>query len=127
MTEEQLAVAERHRAYHAGRFGYANVRFQRGFIEQLDDLEFAPASFDVVVSNCVVNLSPDKPAVLAQVARLLKPGGEFYFADVYADRRAPTALRDDPVLYGECFGRGAILERLPASRTRRRLHRSAPR
>lgn len=107
MTEEQLEVAERHRAYHAERFGYGNVRFLRGFIEQLDELDLAPASFDVIVSNCVVNLSPDKPAVLAQVARLLKPGGEFYFADVYADRRVPTAVREDPVLYGECLG-GAL-------------------
>lgn len=107
MTEEQLAVAERHRAYHAERFGYANVGFRRGYIEQLDELDLQPASFDVIVSNCVVNLSPDKPAVLAQVARLLKPGGEFYFADVYADRRVPAAVRDDPVLYGECLG-GAL-------------------
>ena len=107
MTEEQLAVAERHRAYHAERFGCANVRFVRGFIERLDELDLSPASFDVIVSNCVVNLSPDKPAVLAQVARLLKPGGEFYFADVYADRRVPAAVREDPVLYGECLG-GAL-------------------
>lgn len=107
MTEEQLAVAESHRAYHAGRFGYANVSFRRGFIERLDELDLSPASFDVIVSNCVVNLSPEKPAVLAQVARLLKPGGEFYFADVYADRRVPAAVRDDPVLYGECLG-GAL-------------------
>lgn len=107
MTEGQLAVAERHLAYHAERFGHANVRFLRGFIERLDELQLTPSSFDVIVSNCVVNLSPDKPAVLAQVARLLKPGGEFYFADVYADRRVPASVREDPVLYGECLG-GAL-------------------
>ncbi len=107
MTEAQLALAERHRAGHAKRFGYANVRFVRGFIERLDELGLAPASFDVIVSNCVVNLSPDKPAVLAQALRMLKPGGELYFADVYADRRVPPQLRDDPVLYGECLG-GAL-------------------
>jgi len=55
----------------------------------------------------VVNLSPDKEAVLRQVHRLLKPGGELYFSDVYADRRVPSELRNDPVLYGECLG-GAL-------------------
>jgi arsenite methyltransferase len=59
------------------------------------------------VSNCVVNLSPDKAAVMAGVQRLLKPGGEFYFSDVYANRRVPEAVRNDPVLYGECLG-GAL-------------------
>ncbi|MBU0498451.1 MAG: methyltransferase domain-containing protein [Gammaproteobacteria bacterium] len=109
MTEEQLAVAERHRAYHREAFGYArdNVDFRLGYIEHLDALGLEDASFDVVVSNCVVNLSPDKDAVLRQVHRLLNPGGEFYFSDVYADRRVPSALRDDPVLYGEGLG-GAL-------------------
>jgi arsenite methyltransferase len=107
MTREQLDVAERHRDFHAERFGFANVSFREGYIEQLDELDLAPESFDVVVSNCVVNLSPDKDAVLRGVHRLLKPGGEFYFADVYADRRVPDELRNDPVLYGECLG-GAL-------------------
>jgi SAM-dependent methyltransferase len=107
MTPEQLEVAERYRAFHADRFGAANVSFREGYIEQLDQLDLEPASFDVIVSNCVVNLSPDKDAVLGGVHRYLKPGGEFYFADVYADRRVPDALRNDPVLYGECLG-GAL-------------------
>lgn len=107
MTDEQLAVAEQHRAWHAERFGFANVRFLQGYIERLDELDLTPGSFDVVVSNCVVNLSPDKDAVLRGVQRLLKPGGEFYFSDVYADRRVPEAVRNDPVLYGECLG-GAL-------------------
>ncbi|MBM4221230.1 MAG: methyltransferase domain-containing protein [Gammaproteobacteria bacterium] len=107
MTPEQLAIAEGHRQWHADRFGYANTRFLHGYIERLEELDLAPGSFDVIVSNCVVNLSPDKPAVLAGVQRLLKPGGEFYFSDVYADRRVPDAVRSDPVLYGECLG-GAL-------------------
>ncbi len=107
MTDEQLAVAERHRAHHAQVFGFANVRFLHGYIERLDELDLEPGSFDVVVSNCVVNLSPDKDAVLRGVQRLLKPGGEFYFSDVYADRRVPESVRNDPVLYGECLG-GAL-------------------
>lgn len=107
MTAEQLAVAERHRAWHAEAFGYANVRLLQGYIERLEELGLEPGSFDVIVSNCVVNLSPDKDAVLRGVHRLLKEGGEFYFSDVYADRRVPAAVRNDPVLYGECLG-GAL-------------------
>ena len=107
MTDEQLAVAQQHRAHHAQLFGFDNVRFVQGYIERLDELGLEPASFDVIVSNCVVNLSPDKDAVLRGVQGLLKPGGEFYFSDVYADRRVPDAVRADPVLYGECLG-GAL-------------------
>lgn len=107
MTDEQLAVAQNHRAHHVHAFGFDNVRFLSGYIERLDELDMEPESFDVIVSNCVVNLSPDKAAVLRGVHRLLKPGGEFYFSDVYSDRRVPAAVRDDPVLYGECLG-GAL-------------------
>ncbi|MCP5268057.1 MAG: methyltransferase domain-containing protein [Zoogloeaceae bacterium] len=107
MTEEQLAVATQHQAYHHEAFGYRNVRFLHGYIERLDELGLEENSFDVIVSNCVVNLSPDKDAVLRGVHRLLKPGGEFYFSDVYADRRIPDAVKNDPVLYGECLG-GAL-------------------
>ncbi|MDE2570288.1 MAG: methyltransferase domain-containing protein [Sphingomonadales bacterium] len=107
MTTEQLDVAERHRAHHAEAFGYDNVRFVQGFIEELGELDLEPGSFDVIVSNCVLNLSPDKPAVLEGIWNLLKPGGEFYFSDVYADRRLPQELREHPVLYGECLG-GAL-------------------
>jgi arsenite methyltransferase len=107
MTDEQLAVAETHREWHADRFGFDNVRFLKGYIEKLDELDLEPGSFDVIVSNCVVNLSPDKKAVLEGVSRLLKPGGELYFSDVYADRRVPESVSSDPVLYGECLG-GAL-------------------
>jgi len=111
MTPEQLAIAERHRAYHSHAFGFDNVRFLQGDIEKLDALsleqKLEPGSFDVIVSNCVVNLATDKAAVLAGVHQLLKPGGEFYFSDVYADRRVPESVRNDPVLYGECLG-GAL-------------------
>lgn len=107
MTEEQLAVATRHQAFHSDAVGYANVRFLHGYIERLDELGLEAGSFDVIVSNCVVNLSPDKDAVIRGVHRLLKSGGEFYFSDVYADRRVPASVRNDPVLYGECLG-GAL-------------------
>lgn len=109
MTMEQLAIARRHRNYHQEKFGFreSNVEFMEGYIEQLDALDLPDDSFDVVVSNCVLNLSPDKGKVLREVYRVLKPGGEFYFSDVYADRRIDESLRQDPVLYGECLS-GAL-------------------
>lgn len=107
MTDEQLAVAEDHREWHSDAFGYSNVRFMKGYIEKLDELDLEPGSFDVIVSNCVVNLSPDKAAVLQGIKKLLKPGGEFYFSDVYSDRRVHDAAKNDSVLYGECLG-GAL-------------------
>ncbi|MEM9225722.1 MAG: methyltransferase domain-containing protein, partial [Pseudomonadota bacterium] len=109
MTDEQLAVAARHEAWHAEQFGYdaPNTRFVKGYLEQLDDLDLEPGSFDLIVSNCVINLCTDKPAVFRAANRLLKPGGELYFSDVYADRRVPEGLKADPVLYGECLA-GAL-------------------
>jgi SAM-dependent methyltransferase len=109
MTDEQLATANAHLDWHRMRFGQArsNVRFLKGYIEKLDELDLAPESFDVIVSNCVINLSVDKQAVFRGAYRLLKPGGELYFSDVYCDRRLPDGVRADPVLYGECLG-GAL-------------------
>jgi len=108
-TPEQLAVARRHERTQAERFGYAapNTAFLDGEIERLDRLDLPRESFDIVVSNCVINLAHDKKAVLEGARRLLKPGGELYFADIYADRRLAPELRDDPVLLGECLG-GAL-------------------
>ena len=109
MTAEQLAVARAHIDWHRERFGFqkSNVRFLEGYIEKLGELDLKPNSFDVIVSNCVINLSTDKLAVLKGAYDLLKPGGEMFFADVYADRRLPDAVRADPELYGECLG-GAL-------------------
>ena len=108
-TRAQLDVAERHRDWHRERFGHArsNVSFVEGDIEKLGDLDLPESHFDVIVSNCVINLVADKAAVFAAAHRLLKPGGELYFSDVYADRRVPAALLDDPVLHGECLS-GAL-------------------
>ena len=109
MTPQQLAVARKYEAWHAGQFGYAapNTRFVEGYLEQLGELDLEPGSFDLIISNCVFNLCTDKPAVFRAAHRLLKPGGELYFADVYADRRIPAHLAEDPVLYGECLS-GAL-------------------
>lgn len=107
MTEAQLAVARKHREYHARKFGHANVEFRQGYIEDLTTARIADNSVDVVVSNCVLNLSPDKESVFREVFRVLKPGGELYFSDVFADRRVPASLAADAVLVGECLG-GAL-------------------
>jgi len=109
MTDAQLDVARKHIEYHAAAFGYdtPNTEFYKGLIEHLDDLPLEAGSFDIIVSNCVLNLAMDKGAVLRGAHRLLKPGGEMYFSDVYADRRMPQALIDDKVLYGECLS-GAL-------------------
>lgn len=109
MTPEQLIIARAHQDWHAQRYGYAqsNVEFREGFIEDLASAGIADASIDVVVSNCVLNLSPEKSRVFAEIFRVLKPGGELYFSDVFADRRIPDTLRRDPVLLGECLG-GAL-------------------
>lgn len=112
MTPEQLAVARRHQAWQAERYGHAksNVRLVEGRIEDLGACGIADASVDIVISNCVLNLSPDKEKVFAEIFRVLKPGGELYFSDVFADRRIPSALRSDPVLLGECLSGALYLE-----------------
>ncbi|SFT68726.1 Methyltransferase domain-containing protein [Lishizhenia tianjinensis] len=109
MTDEQLAVANKHIEYHREQFGYAtsNVRFLKGNIEALDELDLEPGSFDLIISNCVINLAENKEKVLRDAFALLKSGGEMYFSDVYADRRFPVELQKDPVLWGECIS-GAL-------------------
>ena len=109
MTPEQLEVARRHQDWHAQKFGHAtsNVSFHQGLIEDLRSVGISDNSIDIVVSNCVMNLSPNKTQLFAEVMRVLKPGGELYFSDVFADKRIPPALQRDPVLLGECLG-GAL-------------------
>ena len=112
MTDEQIAVAQRHRDAQAHTFGFAksNIEFMKGCIEDLAELGIASDSIDVVVSNCVVNLSFDKPKLLREIFRVLKPGGELYFSDVFASRRIPAELKDDPVLIGECIAGAFYIE-----------------
>jgi len=107
MTKEQLEIAERHKEYQAKAFGYSksNVVFINGYIEKLT--EISDNSIDLIVSNCVVNLCPNKKEVFSEAFRVLKPGGEMYFSDVYSDRRIPEKLLHDPVLHGECLS-GAL-------------------
>lgn len=112
MTTQQLDVARRHQAFHAQSFGYtrSNVSLHLGDLSDLAALSIASDSVDVVVSNCVLNLVADKPRAFAEILRVLKPGGELYFSDVFANRRLPRALLDDPVLLGECLSGALYVE-----------------
>ncbi len=112
MTEQQLAFARRHEAAQMARFGFtrSNVEFHCGFIEDLGALGIEDESVDVVVSNCVINLSPFKDQVFKEIARVLKPGGELYFSDIFSDRRVPPKFYDDPVLRGECLSGALYIE-----------------
>ena len=108
MTEKQLEVARRYIPEQTARFGYErpNVRFIQDYIENAGE-HFKDGTLDLIISNCVINLVEDKESIIKQVRRMLKPGGEFYFSDVYSDRRIPAGLKSDPVLHGECLG-GAL-------------------
>lgn len=112
MTESQLEVARRHVESQARRFELPrpNTEFHQGYIEDLSALGIADDSIDVVISNCVLNLSPDKRRVFAEIFRVLKPGGELYFSDIFAGRRVPDELACDPVLRGECLGGAMYIE-----------------
>ncbi|MEZ4815556.1 MAG: methyltransferase domain-containing protein [Bdellovibrionota bacterium] len=109
MTDEQLSVAKAHLSYHEKAFGLesGSISFRKGFIEDLITADIADNSVDVVVSNCVINLSPNKKKVFQEIMRVLKPGGELLFSDVFCSRRLPKEFSQDPVLLGECLG-GAL-------------------
>lgn len=109
MTDEQLAVANKHIQFHTDKFGYSkpNVEFIKGHLEELEKTDIEPSSLDLIISNCVINLSTNKKKVLKDCFSLLKNGGEMYFSDVYVNKRIPKELAQDPVIYGECLG-GAL-------------------
>lgn len=112
MTPEQLAVGRAHQAEQARIFGHraSNVSFLEGQFEDLSSLGIADGTIDVVISNCALNLSPDKAKVFAEIHRVLKPGGELLFSDVFASRRLPAEVASDPLLVGECLGGALYVE-----------------
>jgi arsenite methyltransferase len=103
MTNEMLALARA----NATEAGVDNVEFVKGHIE---DIPLADNSVDVVISNCVINLSADKPRVLRETARVLKPGGRLAVSDVIADPDMDEATRTDMVQWTGCVA-GALTER----------------
>jgi radical SAM/Cys-rich protein len=112
MTDEQLAIARKHRDFQMKQFGFTNpnVEFKKGYIENLKEIGIEDNSVDVVISNCVINLSADKRRVFFEIFRILKPGGELYFSDIFAGRRLPESLKSDSLLYGECLGGALYIE-----------------
>ncbi|XP_033109751.1 arsenite methyltransferase-like, partial [Anneissia japonica] len=110
MTEELLDLARKYEDYHSQRFGYktSNVEFVLGYIEKLAEAGIKDNSLDIIVSNCVVNLTPDKKKVLQEVFKVLKEGGEMYFSDMYAEKRIAEDLRQNKVLWGEGLS-GALI------------------
>jgi len=102
MTDEMLQLAER----NAAERGVHNVKFLKGEIEHIP---LPDASADVVISNCVINLSSDKAQVLREAARVLKPGGRFAVSDVVVQGSLPTAIRASMDARAGCLG-GALEE-----------------
>jgi arsenite methyltransferase len=102
MTDEMLDLARR----NAAEAGAQNVEWLKGHIE---DIPLPDASVDVVISNCVINLSGDKPRVLRETARVLKPGGRFAVSDVIASPDMDDATRADLAAYTGCIA-GALTE-----------------
>ncbi len=97
------AMIERARA-NAEKLGYHNVEFRQGDIE---DMPVSSASVDVVVSNCVLNLVPNKTRVFAEMRRVLRPGGHFSISDIVLLGELPRGLRESAELYAGCVS-GAI-------------------
>jgi SAM-dependent methyltransferase len=106
-TPEMLALARENAVRFTAATGLANVEFRQGPIE---DLPIEDASVDVVISNCVINLSPDKPAVFREVHRVLKPGGRMIVADIVLNRPLPKELLDSVDLYVACIAGAALRE-----------------
>ncbi|KAJ1950157.1 hypothetical protein FBU59_000813 [Linderina macrospora] len=102
MTDEQLTTARENIDKFGETLGYApNLKFLTGYIEMLREAGVPENSIDICISNCVINLSPDKPRVLQSVYDSLRDGGELYFSDMYADAKIPEAMRTHDVLLGE--------------------------
>jgi SAM-dependent methyltransferase len=100
MTDEMLALAQR----NAAEAGVSNVEFLRGHIESIP---LPAASVDVVISNCVINLAADKPAVFREIARVLRPGGRMGVTDIVAEDSLTPAERSDRGSYAGCIA-GAL-------------------
>lgn len=100
MTPEMIERARE----NTQRLGIASVEFRQGYLEELPvEVE----SVDIVISNCVINLAPDKFEVFSEMFRVLKPGGRIAVSDVVSNRPVPQALRENVEAWSECLG-GAL-------------------
>lgn len=107
MTPEMLSLAKKNAKKFAKITGLSNVEFRKGMIEELpvdDD------SVDIVISNCVINLSPDKPQVFREIYRVLRPSGKMIVSDIVLNKPLPDELKNDKELYSACIS-GALLKK----------------
>ncbi|MBD3296711.1 MAG: methyltransferase domain-containing protein, partial [Candidatus Omnitrophica bacterium] len=102
MLERARTAAEE----SAGRLGYSNVEFLEGYLESIP---LGPGEVDAVISNCVINLSPDKRRTFSEVSRILRPGGRMVISDIVSEREIPVDIKYNEKLRGECIG-GAMTE-----------------
>lgn len=112
MADQQLEVAQSQVIPYTRHLGFPqpNLRFLKGYIECLDLAGIPAASTDLVLSNCVLNLSPFKEQVLQQVYRVLRTGGEFFFSDVFVSRRLSDDVRTHEAVQGERIGGALYVE-----------------
>lgn len=106
MTDQMLKISEENRAIVSEKLGYSNIEFKKGFLEEIP---VESATVDVVTSNCVINLSPDKKAVFHEIWRLLKDHGRVVISDIVTEEEIPVPLKTNPRLWGECLS-GALTE-----------------
>lgn len=101
MTDAMLKLAKAAKQHVVNDLGYDNIRFRKGYLEAIP---LADATADVVISNCVINLSPDKRTTYLEILRILKPGGRLVVADVVSDKPVAAAIRNSTKYRGECLG-----------------------
>jgi arsenite methyltransferase len=106
MTDEMLRVANDSKGAVSENLGYENVEFRKGFLE---DIPVESKSVDLITSNCVINLSPDKRRVFSEMWRALKDHGRIVVSDIVSDREMPEHIKNDQKLLGECIA-GSLTE-----------------
>ncbi|MFH1153515.1 MAG: DUF5714 domain-containing protein [Pseudomonadota bacterium] len=111
MTDIMLDLATRASRDTANTLGYGNTVFVKGFLE---DIPLESGCADAVISNCVINLTSDKPGTLNEIFRILKPGGRLVVSDVVTDSRPGPGILNDPELRGECIAGAMVLNQLMA-------------
>lgn len=107
MTPEMVELAQRNAAKANDGQGYANVEFH---LATIDNLPLPDNSVDCVISNCVINLAPDKPAVFREIARVLKPGGRLAISDIALKQPLPPAIAQDVMAYVGCIAGATLIE-----------------
>ena len=111
MTDEMLHLARGAKAEVTAKLGYDNIEFRKGFLEAIP---LADNSADAVISNCVINLSPDKRQTFHEIFRILKPGGRLVVSDIVTDGSIPVRIKNDEKFRGECLGGALQQEQLLA-------------